>query len=62
MEREGLTFSDLAYLTGISRPHLSRIVHGHVVPSRKAALRIAKALGLRPEDIPAEPLPEVVST
>lgn len=60
MEQEGLTYRDLAFLTGLDPGYLNRIARGDKVPSRKAALRIAKALGLRPEEVPAEPIPEVV--
>ncbi len=61
MEREGLTYRDLAFLTGLDAGYLNRIARGDNVPSRKAALRIAKALGINPETIPAEPIPEAVT-
>lgn len=60
MERRSLTYRDLGFLTGLDPSYLNRIVRGDKVPSRLAALRIAKALGLRPEDVPAEPVPEAV--
>ncbi len=61
MDREGWTYRDLGFLTGLDPGYLNQVVRGRRVPSRRTALRIAKALGLAPEDVPAEPvvLPDV---
>jgi|YelNats1bottle13_1022553.scaffolds.fasta_scaffold00817_4 putative transcriptional regulator len=41
--------TQLAKLTGISRPYLSEIENGKVNPSAKVILKIAKALGTEVE-------------
>lgn len=56
MEREGWTYRDLGYLTKLDPGYLNQIVKGRKVPSRRTALRIAKALDIDPEDISAEPV------
>ncbi len=56
MEREGWTYRDLAYLTRLDAGYINQIVKGRKTPTRRTALRIAKALGIDPEDISAEPV------
>jgi transcriptional regulator with XRE-family HTH domain len=56
MDREGSTPRDLGYLTKLDPGHLNQIVKGRKIPSRRTALRIAKALDIDPEDISAEPV------
>lgn len=62
MIQQECTYRDLSFLTGGLDPgYLNRIVRGQKVPSRRVALRIAKALGLRPDEVPAEPAQQEVA-
>lgn len=46
-ETKGLSQGDLERTTGLLRSHLSRIEHGHTIPSLGNLERIAAALGMR---------------
>jgi transcriptional regulator with XRE-family HTH domain len=49
MERRGLSYRHLAFLTDLSAPYLCRVANGQRQPSREAAVNIAKALGIAPQ-------------
>ncbi|HMD96576.1 MAG TPA: helix-turn-helix transcriptional regulator [Terriglobia bacterium] len=67
-EAKGLSQGDLERATGLLRSHLSRIEHGHTIPSIGNLERIAAALGMRLYEIlnvevsPAPPTPEGKAT
>lgn len=48
MRRKHLSFRQLAFLTDLSAGFLCRIANGDRRPSKKAAVRIAQALGTSP--------------
>ena len=47
LEERELSISELARLTGFTRPYLSRMLSGHQVPSMDVADKIATELGLK---------------
>lgn len=46
---EGISVTDAARKLGVTRPALSRILHGHAGISADMALRLAESLGTSPE-------------
>jgi transcriptional regulator with XRE-family HTH domain len=54
MSTKRLSFRDLAFLTGLSAAYLCRVASGKRQPSKKAALAIAKAVGVSPALLWAE--------
>ena len=51
--RQGLTLEDLARMTGIAAPNLSRLEQGRVDARLSTITRVARALGLRMALLPA---------
>jgi transcriptional regulator with XRE-family HTH domain len=51
MERRSWTYRDLAYASGLSEPHLCRVVNGRRKPSPTALIAIAKALQMAPKTV-----------
>ena len=49
LEPRGITITELASASGLSRKHLSRIINGHVGITAGTAVRFAGALGTTPE-------------
>ena len=49
------TIQRVADDAGITRPHLSKIIHGHSVPTLEVASKIAGALGLQLSELLADP-------
>ena len=47
----GLTISALALRLGLSRKHLSNVLHGHVPLTESLAEQIARALGLEGQEL-----------
>jgi len=56
-EAKGLSQGDLERVTGLLRSHLSRIEHGHTIPSLANVERIAAAFGMRLDEIFNEDVP-----
>lgn len=54
--RRGLTLADLASMTGIAAPNLSRLETGQVDPRASTLARVLGALGLR---LSVEPIPQI---
>ena len=48
-EQLGMTTGQLADLIGVSQPHVSGVERGANKPSLEVLMKIAKALGVRPE-------------
>jgi putative transcriptional regulator len=48
---QDLTQADLAELVGVTRKSINAIEQAHMVPSTVLALKLARALGVRVEDI-----------
>lgn len=46
----------MGFLTGLDPGYLNQIVNGKKVPTRRTALRIAKALDIDPKQVPSEPV------
>ena len=55
MKRAGLTQTELAQRLEVSRPYLSKVLHGDVNISFGSALRLAQALGKDFKTLLAEP-------
>lgn len=55
MERKGLSFRNLEFLTDLSAGYLCRVANGQRRPSKQAALVIAKALGISPQRLVGRP-------
>ena len=51
MVERGLTVSALALQLGLSRKHLSNVLHGHVPLTQTLAEQIAQALGLEEQEL-----------
>ena len=49
------TIQSIADKAGISRPYVSNIIHGKVVPSLDNAAKIAEAVGISLTDMLADP-------
>ncbi len=49
LEPRGITITELASASGLSRKHLSRIINGHVGITAETAVRFARVLGTTPE-------------
>lgn len=47
----GLSQNDLVALSGLEKPRISRYENGHHVPSIQTLERLAKALGVKPNEI-----------
>ena len=56
-ERKGLTQAELAARAGITRGSLGRLENLQGPPRPPTTRRLAKALGVKPEDL-SEPLPD----
>jgi transcriptional regulator with XRE-family HTH domain len=50
-EEAGLTQEAVAWASGLSKPHLSRVESGENLPSVAALVRIARELGVEPADL-----------
>ena len=50
-ERKFLSQQELADLTGLSKPNISRLENGHQKPYPKTVRRLAEALGVAPEEL-----------
>ena len=49
LEPRGITVTRFAQATGLTRKHVSNIVHGHATVTPETALRFALVLGTAPE-------------
>jgi len=49
LEPRNVSIASLSRATGISRKHLSRLVHGHVKVSPEVAMKLAAAFDTTPE-------------
>jgi excisionase family DNA binding protein len=60
MERERLSFRDLEAATGFSASYLCRVADGRRNPSPLAVRKLARVLGMTPEEISAHASPRSV--
>lgn len=51
MERRGISYRDLAFMTNLDAGHLCRLAHGKSKPGYESAVSIARALGTSPERV-----------
>ena len=59
MERQGMTYTDLALRTGLAMPHVRRVVLGqHPHVSAQVLARLCQALGVELADVLADELRE----
>ncbi len=51
IEEAGITQAELSRLSGISKPHINKVLNGERGLSGQSLMAIAKALGIPPEEI-----------